>query len=161
MIIVSLIGELLTWRAIRSYSWKTVIGERRRAFSVILTVTTAPKQKKWFTLPFLWSSLHFPYRKRQYGHNEILIYTLLLIHPSQMFWKYPQTEDKIQLLHHTSNKRILNLQILDVDVLNMTTKLEHSNTASITYWAILNHLFYNKNIPAIPPLFVDGSFTSD
>ena len=43
----------------------------------------------------------------------------------------------------------------------MTTKLEHSNTASITYWAILNRLFYNKNIPAIPPLFVDGSFTSD
>ena len=43
----------------------------------------------------------------------------------------------------------------------MTTKLEHSNTAPKTFWAILNHLLYNKKIPAIPPLFVDGSFISD
>ena len=43
----------------------------------------------------------------------------------------------------------------------MTNKLEHSNAASKTYWAILNRLLYNKKIPAIPPLFVDGSFISD
>ena len=43
----------------------------------------------------------------------------------------------------------------------MTTKLEYSNAAPKTYWAILNRLLYNKKIPAIPPLFVDGSFISD
>ena len=43
----------------------------------------------------------------------------------------------------------------------MTTKLEGSNTALKTYWAILNRLLYNKKIPAISPLFVDGSFISD
>ena len=43
----------------------------------------------------------------------------------------------------------------------MTTKREHSNTAPKTYWAILNRLLYNIKIPAIPPLFVDGSFISD
>ena len=43
----------------------------------------------------------------------------------------------------------------------MTTKLEHSNAAPKTYWAILNHLLYNKKIPAIPPLYVDGSFILD
>ena len=42
----------------------------------------------------------------------------------------------------------------------MTTKLEYSNAAPKTYWAILNRLLYNKKIPAIPPLFVDGSFIS-
>ena len=42
----------------------------------------------------------------------------------------------------------------------MTTKLEHFNTAPKSYWAILNHLLYNKKIPAVPPLFVDGSFIS-
>ena len=31
----------------------------------------------------------------------------------------------------------------------MTTKLEHSNTAPKTCWAILNRLLYNKKIPAI------------
>ena len=36
----------------------------------------------------------------------------------------------------------------------MTTKLEHSNTAPKT------RLLYNKKIPAIPTLFVDGSFVS-
>ena len=43
----------------------------------------------------------------------------------------------------------------------MTTKLEYSNTTPKTYWAILNQLHYNKKIPTIPPLFVNGSFISD
>ena len=40
----------------------------------------------------------------------------------------------------------------------MNTKLEYCNAAPKTYWAILNRLLYKKKIPAIPPLFVDGSF---
>ena len=43
----------------------------------------------------------------------------------------------------------------------MTTKFEHSDTAPKSYWKILNRLFCNEKIPAIPPLFVDGSFISD
>ena len=39
----------------------------------------------------------------------------------------------------------------------MTTKVGHSNTAPKTDWSILNRLLYNKKIPAIPPLFIDGS----
>ena len=46
-------------------------------------------------------------------------------------------------------------------ILKMTSKLEDSNTASKTYWSILNHYLYNKKIPAIPPLLVDGNFISD
>ena len=46
-------------------------------------------------------------------------------------------------------------------ILKMTSKLEDSNTASKTYWSILNHFLYNKKIPAIPPLLVDGNFISD
>ena len=41
------------------------------------------------------------------------------------------------------------------------TKPDVSNTAPKTYWTILNRLFYNKKISAIPPVFVDGSFISD
>ena len=40
----------------------------------------------------------------------------------------------------------------------MSIKFEESNTASKTYWVILNRLVYNKTIPAIPPLLIDGSF---
>ena len=43
----------------------------------------------------------------------------------------------------------------------MTTKPEYSNTAPKTYWAILNRLLYNKKVPALRTLFVDGSFISD
>ena len=46
-------------------------------------------------------------------------------------------------------------------ILKMTSKLEDCNTASKTCWSILNPFFYNKNIPAIPPVLVDGSFISD
>ena len=43
----------------------------------------------------------------------------------------------------------------------MTSKLENSNTAPKTYWSILNRFLYNKKIPAISPLLVDGNFVSD
>ena len=43
----------------------------------------------------------------------------------------------------------------------MISKLEDSNTASKTYWSILNRFLYDKKIPAIPPLVVDGNFISD
>ena len=43
----------------------------------------------------------------------------------------------------------------------MTSKLEDSNAAPKTYWSILNPFLYNKKIPAIPPLLVNGNFISD
>ena len=43
----------------------------RGPFSVTLTVRVVPREKIWFTLPFLWRSLHFPQRNRWYGHNEL------------------------------------------------------------------------------------------
>ena len=45
--------------------------------------------------------------------------------------------------------------------LKMTSKLEDAFSAPKTYWTIINHLLYNKKIPAIPPLLVDGNFISD
>ena len=46
-------------------------------------------------------------------------------------------------------------------ILKKTSKLEDSNTAPKTCWSILNRFLYNKKIPAIPPLLVDGTFISD
>ena len=49
-----------------------------------------------------------------------------------------------------------------IDYINkVTDKLLNPSTASKKYWAILSHLLYNKKIPAIPPLLVDGKFVSD
>ena len=45
--------------------------------------------------------------------------------------------------------------------LEMTSKLKDAFSAPKTYWTIINHLLYNKKIPAIPPLLVDGNFVSD
>ena len=45
-------------------------------------------------------------------------------------------------------------------ILKMTSKLEDAFSAPKTYWNIINHLLYNKMIPAIPPLLVDGNFVS-
>ena len=46
-------------------------------------------------------------------------------------------------------------------ILKMTKKLADSNTSPKTYWIILNRLLYNKKIPTIPPLLVDGKLVSD
>ena len=43
-------------------------------------------------------------------------------------------------------------------ILKMTSKLEDSNTTPKTYWSMLNRFLYNKKIPAILPLLVDGNF---
>ena len=39
-------------------------------------------------------------------------------------------------------------------ILKMTCKLEDAFTAPKTYWTIIDHLLYNKKIPAIPPLLM-------
>ena len=46
-------------------------------------------------------------------------------------------------------------------IVKMSKKLEDSHTAPKAYLTLLNHLIYNKKIPVIPPLIVDGSFISD
>ena len=46
-------------------------------------------------------------------------------------------------------------------IYKMTDKLQNPSIASKTDWAILSRLLYDKKIPAIPPLLVDGKFVSD
>ena len=46
-------------------------------------------------------------------------------------------------------------------ILKTTSKLEDAFSTPKTYWTIINHLLYNKKIPVIPPLLVDGNFVSD
>ena len=46
-------------------------------------------------------------------------------------------------------------------ILKMTKNLADSNISSKSYWTILNRLLYNKKLPTIPPLLVDGKMVSD
>ena len=46
-------------------------------------------------------------------------------------------------------------------ILKMTKKLADSNTSPKSYWTILSRLLYDKKLPAIPPLLVDGKMASD
>ena len=43
----------------------------------------------------------------------------------------------------------------------MTRNLADSNTSQKTYLTILNRFLYNKKLPTIPPLFVNGKLVSD
>ena len=43
----------------------------------------------------------------------------------------------------------------------MTSNLKDSNTASKTYWSILNRFVYNKKIPVLPPSLADVNFISN
>ena len=53
------------------------------------------------------------------------------------------------------------LKLKRTTFLKMTKKLADSNTSPKTYWNILNRLLYNKKLPSIPPLLVDGKLVSD
>ena len=72
-------------------------------------------------------------------------------------WK----SDQIKVLEKSTECTKKILEAKKNYILKMTTKLEHSNTAPKTCWTTLNRLLYSKKVPAIPPLFVDGSFISD
>ena len=67
--------------------------------------------------------------------------------------------DKVLVQSELCTKAILEAK--NSYILKMIRKLEDSNTAPKTYWTILNRLLYNKKIPNIPPLFVNGNFVSD
>ena len=43
----------------------------------------------------------------------------------------------------------------------MTNKLEDVTAAPKTYWTTINHIMYDKKIPAISLLLVDGNFVSN
>ena len=81
---------------------------------------------------------------------------------TKMFYKNGQkttNREKVLIKSAECTKEILEAK--NIYILAMPKKLEDSKTAPKTYWTILNRLIYNKKIPAIPPLFVNGNFVSD
>ena len=44
---------------------------------------------------------------------------------------------------------------------NIAKKLNNSLLQAKTYWLILNTFYRHKEIPLIPPLFVDNTFVTD
>ena len=82
---------------------------------------------------------------------------------TKIFYKNSQrNSDYIDALEKSEECTSLILETKKNYVLKMTSKLDKdSNTASKTYCSILNRLLYNKKIPAIPRLLVDGDFISN
>ena len=81
---------------------------------------------------------------------------------TKIYYKNVQrNSDHIKVLEKSEECRSLISEAQNNYILKMTSKVEDSNTASKTYWSILNSFLYNKKIPAIPALLVDGSFISD
>ena len=72
-----------------------------------------------------------------------------------------RNSDHIKVLQKSEECTNLISQAKKKHILKITSKLEDSNAAPKTYWSILNRFLYNKKIPAIPPLLVDGTFISD
>ena len=81
---------------------------------------------------------------------------------TKMFYKNGQkTTDREKVLIKSAECTKEILEAKNIYILAMSKKLEDSKTAPKTYWTILNRLIYNKKIPAIPPLFVNGNSVSD
>ena len=80
---------------------------------------------------------------------------------TKYFYKNGQkNSDHIKVLEKSEECTNLISEAKKNYILKMTSKLEDTNTAPKTYWSILSRFLYNKKIPAIPPLFVDGTFIS-
>ena len=77
---------------------------------------------------------------------------------TKIFYKNGQrNSDHIKVLEKSEECRSSICETKKNYILKMTSKLEDSNAAPKTYWSILNPFLYNKKIPAIPPLLVDGN----
>ena len=70
--------------------------------------------------------------------------------------------DQIKVLEKSTKCTKKIIEANNSYVFKMTTKLEDSNTAPKQIGQYYhNCLLYNKKVPAISPLLVDGSFISD
>ena len=78
---------------------------------------------------------------------------------TKKIYKNGQRKTGCEKVLEKANNKILEAQ--KNYILKMNKKLEDSHTAPKAYWTILNRLIYNKKIPAIPSLFVDGNFISN
>ena len=70
-------------------------------------------------------------------------------------------EDKEKLEAKTAYRTEQIMKVKNVYTQRMTNKLNDPKEAPKTYWSIYNRFLYNKKIPAIPPLLVNGRFFSD
>ena len=81
---------------------------------------------------------------------------------TKMFYKNGQkTEDHEKVLQISVECTNEILEAKNTYILKISKKLEDPKSAPKTYWTILNRLIYNKKIPTISPLFVNGNFVSD
>ena len=81
---------------------------------------------------------------------------------TKMFYKNGQrNSDHIKSLEKSEECTSLISEAKENYILKKTSKLEDLNTASKSYWSILNRFLYNKKTPAIAPLFVYRNFISD
>ena len=81
---------------------------------------------------------------------------------SKIFYKHNQRKtDREKVLEKATERTNKILEAKKNYILKVSKKLEDSHTAPKAYLTILNLLIYNKKIPAILSLFVDGNFISD
>ena len=81
---------------------------------------------------------------------------------SKIFYKNNQRKtDREKVLEKATERTNEILEAKKNYILNVSKKLQDSHTAPKAYLTILNRLIYNKKIPVILSLFVDGNFISD
>ena len=77
------------------------------------------------------------------------------------YYRNPSEYNKETLINQSNECTKLVTEAKQNYIAKMSLKLDFPDTASETYWAIINRFLNKKKIPNIPPLLVNNKLVSD
>ena len=78
-----------------------------------------------------------------------------------MYYRNPSECNKETLLNQANECTKLIIEAKPNYIAKMSSKLDYPDTASKTYWSIINRILNKRQIPNIPPLFANDKLVSD
>ena len=81
--------------------------------------------------------------------------------PDYLSVSYDYASNKEALDIHLKECTSLINESKDKRIAKMNAKLDNPKTVQNIYWSIINKFLSNKNIPIMPPLFIDCKLVSD
>ena len=103
----------------------------------------------------------FCLRPPQIFQGQAKIWKIWHVFPDYLSVSYDYASNKEALDIHLKECTSLINESKDKRIAKINAKLDNPKTVQNIYWSIINKFLSNKNIPIMPPLFIDCKLVSD
>ena len=103
----------------------------------------------------------FDYKTLEWMNKSIILSLKKRSKLAKIYHNNPSEYNKEGIINQAKKHTQLIIDAKEQNIAKMSAKLDDHKTASKTYWPILSRFLNNKNIPIMPPVFVEGKLISD